>query len=317
MIRPADFREDVTRTNSFMRFEEPPYRSKVAPPRPSTRFRNDQRSRLPLITTSVARLNSYPSPYANEPFIDGTPGTLPYMYGAGDGWNTPCLPRRDSHPKQETTADAFPFSPTDISVSHTLATERLTTAADTCRHERAPSAAFEYQEFETNLRSSARLSGIIGSADNVTQADKENTLTPKSGTSPNETNAESHTIITMDKRLNAQRESGLLRSMRSLERLRYSPLIESPKPLSIGRNHPGGRPLVLTQSNNRKIVQQMQNNSKTAGRHDSDKSTNSPDIGQQEERRTRWTLDEQPRKMPRDAGMDSFGDPDSYIQDLA
>lgn len=316
MIRPPDLYNDVTRTNSFRRFEEPPYTYKVVPQRPSLRFRDDQRPRPPLITTSVSRLNSYPSLYANEPSIDGTPVTLPYMYGAGDGWNTPCLPQRDSHSK-ETNATAFPFPPTDISASRNPPTERLTAAADTGRHERVPSAAFEYQEFETSLRSSARLSGIVGTADNVTQADKENAAAPNSGTPPNDINGVSHKGISMNKRLNAQRESGLLRSMQSLERLRHSPLIESPKPLSIGRNHPGGRPLVLTESNNRKTTQHMQYHIKAAGRHDSNISIKSTDIREQEVQRPCWTVDEQPRKMPRDAGMDSFGDSNSYIQDLA
>ncbi|GHJ86871.1 hypothetical protein NliqN6_3273 [Naganishia liquefaciens] len=325
LIRPAILHNGMARSTSFTRFEEVPNRPRMAPPRPPSSFRDQAQPRLPLIATSVARLNSYSSPRGNDNLLDETSSSLPYMYGVGDGWSTPCPPQLNTEYK-ERTETAFPFPPAAASLSRDPSNAFLHATTDTGRHQRAPSAAFEYQEFETTLRNSARLSSIVGDGDSVTEANKPNAVAlninttsavrPIINTAPSDSRAQSYRVIDTNKNSTARLESGSLRPTHSLERSCRSPLIESPKPLSIGRNHPRGRPLVPTKSNDRYISRQTQYHIEPTEEHDSATSITPPDFRVQEGGRLRRTLVEEPRTIPRDSATDSFGDPNTCVQDL-
>lgn len=291
------------------------FKSTIAPSRPQPPSHYASRPRLPLITTSVARLNSYTSPYSNETFSD-TSGSLPYMSGAGDGWSTP-FPAKTDLRTQQLDSTGFPFPRTATQIPRSRAMEHLAASTDASRHERAPSAAFEYQEFETSLRNSGRLSSILGGGDSNKGSDKENDTGHNAGLSPYGTKSRSDKVGSMDKHPNAKRGSGLQRSMQSLEQLRRSPLIESPKPLSIGRNYPRNRPLAMTDSSNRDTLGQAYQGNKIAGKQEINVDSGTRNRGTLGRGSIHWESEEDLRKIPRDTGMDSFGDAGSEIQDSA
>lgn len=286
----------------------------MAPSRPLPPSDRESRPRLPLIRTSGVRLNSYTAPYSNETFSDTSPSTLPYMSGAGDGWNTP-LPGRQDLRIQPTNETGFPFPPTANYMPCSHAMERLAPSADAGRHERAPSAAFEYQAFETSLRNSGRLSSILGSGDVINESDKENFGQYNVVTSANSIQQRSHKVNSMDKHPKAQRESHLLRSMQSLERLRRSPLVETATPLSIGRNYPRSRPLALRDSKHRHTSRQVYYRTNLAEDQEANTTAGSKNDGMLRQR-THWKYEEEPGRIPRDDGMEFFGDAASNIQDL-
>jgi hypothetical protein len=303
----------IRRADSYSTFDTQ-YQSAMAPSRPLPPSSYAARPRLPLIATSAARINAYTCPESNETFSHTSTDTLPYMSGAGDGWNTPFRAKPDMGTRQmESTG--FPFPHTQMPRSHAM--ECLAATSDVGRHERAPSAAFEYQEFETSLRNSGRLSSILGGGDSVKGSDKENDIGHNAATSPYGTKSRSDKVGSMDKHPNAKRGSGLLRSMQSLEQLRRSPLIETPKPLSIGRNYPRNRSLAITDSSNRDTLAAVSYGKRGAGAQEINLSNGTRSRGMLGREPTHWESDEETRRNPQDTGMDSFGDAGSEVQDLA
>lgn len=176
------------------------------------------------------------------------------MSGAGDGWDTPFPMRADVISPRFTETTGFPF-PAARRANHE-AMELLAVPGDAGRHERVPSAAFEYQEFETSLRNSGQLSSIHGSAENVGESDKENDTRYLAVKSPMK--SQSYRVDNLDRHSGSQRQSSPLRTQQSLEPLRRTPLVETAKPLSIGRNYPRGRPFALTDTNRQKARQQLE-----------------------------------------------------------
>jgi hypothetical protein len=290
------------------------HKSVMAPSRPLPPSAYAARPRLPLIATSAARINAYTCPESNETFSHTSPDTLPYMSGAGDGWNTP-FPAKPDMGTRQMESTGFPFPPTQMPRSYAM--ERLAAPSDVGRHERAPSAAFEYQEFETSLRNSGRLSSILGGGDSVKGSDKENDSGHNAGTSPYSLKSRVDKVSSMDKHPNAKRGSGLVRSMQSLEQLRRSPLIETPKPLSIGRNYPRNRPLAMTDSGNRDTLAPVSYGKRDAKAQEINLSSGTRSRGTLRREPIHWESDEEPRRNPQDTGMDSFGDAGSEVQDLA
>ncbi|KAJ9118345.1 hypothetical protein QFC22_004261 [Naganishia vaughanmartiniae] len=121
--------------------------------------------RPPPICTSFPQGDGFSSPYAPTSTCDSSPNVLPYMAGAGDGWDTPFLPyppaaSRSRHANYNTE---FPFP---VVPSHQVEDdpmEQLVVQDDNARKGRVTSAAFEYQEFETDVRNSGQLDSSVSS----------------------------------------------------------------------------------------------------------------------------------------------------------
>ncbi|KAI5451732.1 hypothetical protein NCC49_001379 [Naganishia albida] len=148
--------------------------SSVRPSSHQLSTRSNARPRLPLLTTSMSRFNQSSSPYSAEPAFPSPHGTLPYMAGAGDGWNTPFPTRCAIVSSRADDSVGYPFPAVTSHRAKHDPQDHLAVPPESAGHERAPSAAFEYQEFETSLRNSGQLSSIHGSGE---ESDKENTTT--------------------------------------------------------------------------------------------------------------------------------------------
>lgn len=215
--------------------------------------RGNAKPRLPLITTSVPRFRQYSSPYSAEPAPGSPHDALPYASGAGDGWHTPFPARSIVGPSKYAESPGYPFPAV---AAHSVKQEPqdcLVVPADSARHERAPSAAFEYQEFETSLRNSGQLSIAHGIAEDMAESDKENDtshLSIKSSPKP-----PMYAVAVTNRSYGSPRQAGSLRAQPSIESFRRQPLVETAQPLSIGRNYPRSRAFALADTNRQSVRQ--------------------------------------------------------------
>lgn len=175
------------------------------------------------------------------------------MAGAGDGWNTPFPMRYDIAHSRPVGTPGYPFPAVAIHSAKPEPQDHLVVPTEAARHERVPSAAFEYQEFETSLRNSGQLSSTHGSGEDVADSDMENDagyLSVRSSPKP-----PSYPVGGMGRNYGTPRQPGSLRAQPSIDSFRRQPLVETVKPLSIGRNYPRSRPFALADTNRQSVRQ--------------------------------------------------------------
>jgi hypothetical protein len=223
--------------------------------------------RPPPICTSFPRGNSsFSSPYAPSSIYDSSSlsaNALPYKAGAGDGWDTPFLPypppaAPPSYRHTNYNNTEFPFPVTIVPFHHVEddSMEQLLMQDDTAAGRgRVTSAAFEYQEFETDdLRNSTQLGSSVSS--NNENTDRYATTTTVMDNLARDTDAcflslrksqsGNGTKDTQQTTYSSKRESHVLPLSPPLQSSRQqsdhrTPVVETVKPLSIGRNYPRSR----------------------------------------------------------------------------
>ncbi|KAJ9099954.1 hypothetical protein QFC21_003962 [Naganishia friedmannii] len=209
--------------------------------------------RPPPICTSFPRGNGFSSPYAPTSTYDSSPigNVLPYMAGAGDGWNTPFLPYPPAVPQAHRTNynTEFPFPVVPSHLVEDDPMEQLVVQDDAVRKGRVTSVAFEYQEFETDIRNSAHLDSSVSSKENAERYVDDDL----------ESSADTHALSLRKSQSDndekdrttssSKRESRVLPlsppPLQSREPNQRPPVVETVKPLSIGRNYPRARSTVF------------------------------------------------------------------------
>lgn len=177
------------------------------------------------------------------------------MAGAGDGWNTPFATRSGVVPSRSVETPGYPFPAVALHPARQEPQDQLGVPAEAARHERVPSAAFEYQEFETSLRNSGQLSSIHGSGETIAESDKENDTGYLSVRSSPKPKPMSYSVGGKEQSYGTPRQPGTLRAQPSIDSFRRQPLVETVKPLSIGRNYPRSRPFALADTNRQSVRQ--------------------------------------------------------------
>lgn len=218
--------------------------------------------RPPPICTTFPPVNDFASPYAPTSIYNSSPNNaLPYMAGAGDGWDTPFLPyppaRAPVSHRTEYNNTEFPFPVVPSQHPEEESMEQLVVPDDHYAGcgTRVTSAAFEYQEFETDVRHSAQLDRSVSSrqsTERYTAADDLEAHALSARNPPSDNHGGKYTRTSHD---SSKRESHVLplSPALELERSRHRtetyriPVVETVKPLSIGRNYPRSRSTAISE----------------------------------------------------------------------